>query len=250
MTLFLDIGLIMGVGLIAGIINTMAGGGSLLTLPILIFLGLPAAVANGTNRIAIFLQSLTATYNFGRKGYIEKKLYLWLAIPAVVGSMIGADLAIQLSDRTFHIVLAIIMVVAVVFVIWNPAKNAENLIRTFTVKRKVLGSIVFLLIGGYGGFIQAGSGFFIITALTALFGFSLVKSNAHKNAIVALYIFFSLAVFIYHDEVNWLYGVILAVGNVLGAWIGSQIAIAKGDKWVKVFLVAAVVVMAIKLIFF
>ena len=250
MTFLLDIIMILGVGVVAGVINTMAGGGSLLTLPVLIFLGLPAAVANGTNLIAILLQSFTATFNFSRKGFINKKLYPWLAIPAVIGSIIGADLAIKITDRTFHIVLAFIMVFAVIFVIWNPTKNRINLEESFMIKRKVIGATTFLFIGGYGGFIQAGSGFFIIAALTELFGFSLVQSNAYKNAIVGLYILFALAVFIYHGEVNWLYGSLLAVGNMTGAWIGSQIAITKGDKWVKVFLGVAVVVMAVKLIFF
>ena len=111
-------------------------------------------------------------------------------------------------------------------------------------------SVVFLLIGFYGGFIQAGAGFFIITALTSFFGFTLVRSNAYKNAVVGLYIFFSLVVFMFHGEVNWIYGLMLAVGNMAGAWIGSQIAIRKGDKWIKVFLVLTVIAMSIKLIFF
>ena len=250
MSTFLEALLILVVGGVAGIINTLAGGGSLLTLPVLIFIGLPAPVANGTNRIAIFIQSLTASYSFSRKGFIDKKLFLWFGLPAVVGSIIGADLAISISDRVFTIVLAIIMVIAVIFIIWNPNKGTSEEQQAFGVKRKMLGALSFFAIGLYGGFIQAGTGLFILTLLASVFGFSLVKSNAYKNAIVCLYMFFAILVFLWNGEINWLYGIILAIGNATGAWIGSNIAINKGDRWIKVILFITVIGMAIKLIFF
>lgn len=242
-----EILLVLITGFVAGIINTMAAGGSLLTLPVLIFLGLPSAVANGTNRVAIVLQSITATTNFYRKGYFDKKLSLMLGIPAIIGSIIGANLAIAISDQLFNYILAFIMVVTVLFIAIKPKVDitANN---NYSKKRKVLGMIAFFFIGIYGGFIQAGVGFFIIASLTAIFGISLIKSNSIKVFVVGSYVFVSLFVFIYHGQVDWSLGLSLAVGNSLGAWVGSHIAISKGDKWIRILLVITVFLMAGKLL--
>src|SRR5699024_5815950 len=119
MSFVLSVFMILVIGFFAGLMNTMAGGGSLLTLPLLIFMGLPSSVANGTNRIAVFVQSITASQNFYKKGYVDKKLAILFGIPATIGSFVGANLAIQISERTFNIVLAVIMVIAVVFIVMN-----------------------------------------------------------------------------------------------------------------------------------
>ncbi len=248
---FADIFLILITGFIAGIINTMAAGGSLLTLPVLIFLGLPSAVANGTNRVAIVIQSIAATTNFYRKGYFDKKLCFLLSIPAVIGSVIGANLAISISDQLFNQILAVIMVITVIFIIWKPAKKTSAIGNgDYSKVRKMLGIITFFFVGIYGGFIQAGAGFFIIAGLTAIFGISLVKSNSIKVFVGGIYIFVSLFVFIIHGQINWYLGLALAVGNAFGAWAGSHIAIYKGDKWIRAFLIITVFFMAGKLLGF
>lgn len=241
--------LILITGFFAGIINTMAAGGSLLTLPVLIFLGLPSAVANGTNRVALVVQSITATTNFYRKGHFDKKLGLMLSIPAVIGSLIGANLAVSISDQLFNQILAVMMVITVIFIIWKPEKrmaSTEN--DEYSKARKIVGIIIFFFVGIYGGFIQAGAGFFIIASLTAVFGLSLVKSNGIKVFVGGVYVFVSLFVFMYHGQINWYLGLSLAVGNALGAWAGSHIAINKGDKWIRIFLVITVCLMAGKLL--
>ncbi|HET6872543.1 MAG TPA: sulfite exporter TauE/SafE family protein [Sporolactobacillaceae bacterium] len=249
--MFLTWGVILITGFLAGLCNTMAGGGSLLTLPALIFAGLPASVANGTNRIALIISSGTAAANFQRKGHLNKITFVWLSIPAIIGSIIGADFAISLSDRLFNFILAAVMVVAVAFVVWKPkVQSAKDgtFVEKWTSKQRWMSVIIFFFVGLYGGFIQAGIGFVIITVLSGFLGFPLVRSNAYKNAVVGLYIFCSLLVFILHNEINWAYGILLAVGNTGGAYLGSRIAMTKGDRWIKAFLVVAVVGMAIKLI--
>ncbi len=252
LTFWLDGALILAAGFVAGFINVMAGGGSLLTLPVLIFLGLPASVANGTNRIAITVMSATSTINFHRNGLLDRKKALILSIPGVIGSIIGANLAISISDRVFHIILAIIMLVTISFIVWDPAKRwGKNQAEMGISKGKwTLGILLFFFVGVYGGFIQAGAGFFIIAILTGVFGLSLTKSNALKLFISGVYIFISLFVFLYHGEVNIWYGVTLAAGMGTGGWVGSHFAVKKGDKLVKVFLVISVIAMAIKLLFF
>ncbi|OYD07146.1 sulfite exporter TauE/SafE family protein [Paludifilum halophilum] len=244
-----DVFLILITGFIGGMVNTMAAGGSLLILPVLIFLGLPSAVANGTNRVAIVVQSITATANFYRKGYFDKKLAFLLSVPAVIGSVVGANLAISISDQLFNQILAVMMVITVIFIVWKPEKRiASKGNGDYSLVRKGLGIITFFFVGIYGGFIQAGAGFFIIAGLTAIFGISLVKSNSMKVFVVGIYILVSLFVFMVHGQINWYLGFSLAVGNALGGWVGSHIAIHKGDKWIRVFLMITVFFMAGKLL--
>jgi hypothetical protein len=244
-----SIGLILVVGVVSGFVNTIGGGGSLLSLPALIFLGLPSAVANGTNRVSLMMQNIVAVVNFKQKGFYYPKLSLMFGLPAVIGSIIGAKLAISLPEEVFQKILAIVMLVVLVLIIWRPEKkylkniNIEKLSRV----RLIIAMIAFFFVGFYGGFIQAGVGFIIIAILVLVTGMSLVKINSLKMFITGIYIFSSLLVFIISGKVNWILGFILAIGSAIGAYLGSNFAVAKGDKWIRIFLIIYVLLMSSKL---
>lgn len=241
--------LILGVGVVAGFINTLAGGGSLLTMPALIFLGLPSAMANGTNRIALLVQNIVAVGNFKRKGFFDWKLGIMLAIPAVVGSLIGAKLAINLPDELFNRILAVVMIVVLILILWQPQQRCfKNISKELTPNRKILAIISFFLVGIYGGFIQGGVGFIIILFLSLLTGMSLVRINSIKVMVIVIYTISSLLVFILNGKVNWILGLVLAIGNGIGAWLGSSFAVAKGDKWIKVILAIVMIIMSARLL--
>ncbi len=246
----LNVGLILVTGVVAGFMNTLGGGGSLLTLPMLIFLGSPAAVANGTNRIALMVQNIVGVSNFRRKGFFYPKLGIILAIPAVFGSLLGARFAISVPEELFQKILAVIMIVVLILILTRPEKKflkeieGENL----STARLVVSIFVFFGVGLYGGFIQAGVGFIIISALALITGMSLVKINSLKLFIVLIYISSSLVVFIIHGKVDWILGLTLAIGNALGAYLGSNFAVSKGDKWIRVFIVIAILSMSAKLL--
>ena len=114
-------------GFIAGIINTLAGGGSLLTLPILIFLGLPPNVANGTNRIGILMQSISGTLGYRSKGIDTYPFSVYLGISASIGALIGAQIAIDIRGDLFNKILAIIIVVVGVLIVFKPKNNIKVL---------------------------------------------------------------------------------------------------------------------------
>ncbi len=242
------------VGIIAGFINTLAGGGSLLTLPILIFLGLPTAIANGTNRIAIIAQCAFAVAGFKRKGVSNFKLSILFSIPGVLGAIIGAQIAVDISDILFKRVLAIIMMLVLGLILWNPAKrwhvnrqaSGDNPV-SLGRNQLITTMIVFFFIGIYGGFIQVGVGFIIIAALTTITGFNLVVTNSHKVFIAGTYTIFALIVFAFNGKVCWTIGLFLASGMGLGGWIGSHWAVAKGERWIRLVLTICVVAMVIKL---
>ncbi|TYO99178.1 hypothetical protein EDC39_10320 [Geothermobacter ehrlichii] len=241
--------LLFVVGVIAGILNVLAGGGSLLTLPLLIFMGLPGAMANGTNRIAIFCQNIFAIRGFQQKGMLPLQLALLCTPPALLGSWVGANLAISLDDLLFKRILALIMIGVMVFTALDPMKRIRRQQVAFGFWRKLVLVISFFGVGVYGGFVQAGVGFLVITALL-VHGLDLVRINAVKVFVIFCYTFIALGVFLWHGQVNWPLGLALAVGNSLGGTIGPKLAVAKGHDWIKKVVTATVLAFALKLLLF
>lgn len=245
---FLHVLLLFGTGIAAGFLNTVAFGGSLLALPVLIFLGLPTAVANGTNRIAIFCQNFSAILGFRRKGVSDFNYSILLAIPAVIGAVIGATIAVDIKDAVFNLILAVVMITMLVLTLINPTERLKDRIESKDTRSKIIAMVVFFFIGIYGGFIQAGVGLLVITALRLLTGIDLVRTNAIKVFVIFFYTVVALGIFIIKDKVNWYLGPTLAIGNACGAWLGSHWAVEKGDKWIKVVLIVAVLAFAIRLV--
>ena len=245
----LDYFLLILVGFIAGIINILAGGGSLLTLPMLIFLGLPPHIANGTNRVAIIIQNIFAVKGFQSKGIKTYPFSLYLAIPATIGAIIGAIVGIKIEGELFNKILGIVMLVIVIYMVLKSNKISKNNIERIKGKYFWLSIIAFFFIGLYGGFIQAGVGFIILFTLSNINQFSLVKSNAIKVTVALIYTLVAVAIFAYNDSVNWKYGLILSLGNATGGWFTSRWSVNKDDKFVKKVLIIMVLAMAIKLWF-
>lgn len=246
----MDYFLLIIIGFVTGIINTLAGGGSLLTLPLLIFLGLPPNIANGTNRIAILLQSVVSAAGFRSKGVKTFPHSIYFGISAMIGAIIGAQIAVDIKGETFNKILAVVMVFVVAFLVLQGKKKQQDYLERLTGKYFWASIIAFFFIGIYGGFIQAGTGFLMLLALSGINHYSLVKSNAIKVIVALIYTISAVIIFIVNDKVNWEYGLILALGNASGGWIGSRWSVTKGDGLVKFFLVIMVVIMAIKLWFF
>lgn len=242
--------LLVLVGFVVGFINTIAGGGSLLALPFLIFIGLPSNIANGTNRVAIVVQTAMATAGFKSKGVSTFPFNTYLGISAFLGSILGAYLAVDITGDVFNRILAIVMITVVFIIIFSPRMTIVHAAERLTGKYLWLGIIAFFFFGIYGGFINAGLGFLMMLFLHYVNRMSLVRSNATKVAVVLLYMLSALTVFALNDKVNWQIGLVLAIGNGSGAWFGSRVSVRKGDGFIRVFLIVMVVIMAIKLWFF
>lgn len=243
--------LVVGAGFAAGFINTVAGGGSLISLSVLIFLGLPPAVANASNRIAVFSQNVFGVLGFRSKGISAFPFSLWLGLSALVGAVVGAKIAVDIRGNVFNKMLAIIMVVVVGLILWKPAgKKGEAMLERMGRKHQAISIILFLLVGMWGGFIQAGVGIVVIAILTSVNQLSLVKTNSSKVFVILTYTSAALLVFILEGTVNWLYGGVLAIGNSSGAWVASRWSVEQGDHWIRLVLVIAVIGMAVWLWFF
>lgn len=241
--------ILLAAGVLAGFLNVVAGGGSLITLPLLIFLGLPPAVANGTNRIAITAQNLVAVPSFKKKGVFVFPYSIYVGIAALAGSIVGALLVIDLDESIFNKLLSIIMVGVAFTMIFNKKKGKIET-NTTAVRNSTWGIVSFFFLGIYGGFIHAGIGFLMLLVLVKLNGFSLLKANSIKVTVALMFTISALLVFIINDLVDWETGLILGFGNAIGAYIGTVFSVKKGDKWIRRILVFVIIVLAVKLWFF
>jgi uncharacterized membrane protein YfcA len=239
---------LVAAGFGAGYINTLAGSGSLLTLPLLIFLGLPAPVANGTNRVAILLQNVVGVASFHQRKVLDVKSGLWLAMPAIVGSILGARIAVELNEMVMRTTIGILMLVMAVVVLLRPKRWLEGHPEARRKRPDWIQIVIFFAIGVYGGFIQAGVGVFLLAGLVLGAGFDIVRANAVKVFIVLLFTVFALGVFVLHDQVRWDLGLVLAIGNMLGARVAARMAVERGGEFVRWVLVAVVVASGIALL--
>jgi beta-aspartyl-peptidase (threonine type) len=237
---WIEIIVLIVAGLLVGFINTLAGGGSIISLSVLMVLGLPANVANGTNRIAIAVQTLTATGSFRQQKVLDTKKGIVLGIPALIGSVIGALIAVDINENIFEKAIGIIMLVMLVFILYNPKKWLSGKEELIKKKTSIFQIIIFFLIGVYGGFIHMGIGYFLLMALVFGIGYDLVKANAVKVFIVLLYTPFALGIFLIYGQVNWEYGLTLTIGNVFGALIASRLAVKKGVNFVRWVIVIVI----------
>ena len=239
---------IVGAGFVAGFINTLAGSGSLVTLPLLIFIGLPANVANGTNRVAILLQNVVGVSSFRQQKMLNLRRGLMLAVPAIVGSVIGAQIAVNLDETMMRRTIGGLMVFMLVIILIRPRRWLEGKPGAEDGPIGWQQWLIFFLIGIYGGFIQAGVGIFLLAGLVLSAGFDLVRANAVKVLIVLCFTIFALGVFVLNRQVVWTVGLILAVGNMLGAWVAARIAVQRGAAFVRWLLIAVVAVSAAQLL--
>jgi len=242
---YIEFFILFGVGLIAGTLNVMAGGGSSLTLPALIFLGLDGATANGTNRVAILIQNIFATASFHKEKISSINLSLKLALFTLPGAVLGAIIAVRISNEWFERVLAIVMIGVIVSMFLPKTLGKET--SNDGSNSWMIYPIMFG-IGFYGGFIQVGVGFLIMAALYHVLRINLVFVNMHKVFIVLIYTIPALAIFIWAGNVDWALGLSLAAGNAVGGWWAAKFSVKGGEKYIRYVLVVAIFIIALKLL--
>ncbi len=231
-------------GVFTGFMNVMAGGGSAIILPLLIFLGLDGALANGTNRVAIFIQNISAILSFRQEKVHSFRHSTIMSLFALPGAILGAFLAVHINNALFHKILGIVMIGIMITIVLpkKKIKFSENPKHAWLIYPAMVG------IGFYGGFIQVGVGFILMAALQNILKIDLVKVNMHKVFVIFFYTIPALAVFILTGNVRWEYGLALAAGNATGAWFSAKVAVKKGEKVVRIVLMVAILIMSAKLL--
>ncbi len=237
--------LIVLTGLIAGFLNVTAGGGSLLVLPVLALGGMDMYTANATNRVAIICQNMVAMKKFSKEGILSLKEAAFFSVPAAIGSIFGTFLAVSLDERILKSIISVLILLMAILLIAKPdmwEKEREQKVPVPLV------ATAFFFIGMYGGFIQAGVGFFMLWGLVGLAGKDLLSANALKVSIIASYTLISLIIFTAKGMVDFQVGLILAFGNMAGGYLGARFSIAKGNTWLRWILAAVITVSALKML--
>jgi len=232
-------------GAVAGFLNVLAGGGSALTIPIMIFLGFDVTVANGSNRIAIQVEALTAVSAFKKQKHADFPLSLKLSLMTLPGGILGAFFAVKIDDALFTKILGFVMILIVISLMIPKSELIEH-----AKQHKWTGWLawpVMFAVGFYGGFIQAGVGFIIMAALLHLYRMDLVKINMHKVFIVMVFTVPAVIAFVVTGNVNWFAAVALSIGMIAGTLLAVKLAITKGEKVVRLVLAISLLIISAKL---
>ena len=235
-------------GAIAGVINTLAGSGSLVTLPMLVFLGLPADVANGTNRVGVLLQNVVGIAVFRRGGYSQSAGSCWIIVPSVVGALLGAAIATVLDNSSMELAIGVVMLIMLGVLISNPKRWLREKSEAISGRPGIGVILLFFVIGIYGGFIQAGVGVLLLSGLVLASGYSLNHANMIKLTIVLLMAVIALPVFVYYNQVDWGLGALMAIGQAIGAWAAANYAtrIPDANLWVRRLLIVIVLISIVR----
>ena len=237
-------------GLVAGMINTLAGNGSAITLPIMIlFLGLDPKMANGTNRVGVLVGSLTGARTFFQSGQLDTRGITWLLIPAILGGIVGATAASMTAAQAMEWVILVAMFVMLGLVLLRPQRWLRDESDPDRQHGKISRILIFFLIGVHAGFIQAGVGILLLCGLVLDAGYSLVKANAIKVVIVFLLTIPALCIFAFSGQVHWMVGGIMAVGQSTGAWLAATFIVRypRANVWIRRLLIVMIVLAIFKL---
>ena len=242
----LELLILAALGMLAGIVNTLAGGGSMLIVPTMVFMGIPATAANATLRPAILTQAFFGLVVFARRGIVTRPFLRSIAplvLATLPGAVIAAYFATRVSDRLFEIILAVVLV-GLAILSWRkkaPARAAEP-------KSGLVLTLIFLAIGLYGGFIQIGVGFLLATAILLGRPSAMAQVHAAKVFVVFCYTLIALPVFITAGDLHWGAAIALAAGQSCGGVLGARLVSRADDRLLRRIYVAAMIAFAIALL--
>lgn len=240
--------LLIFLGGIAGFMNVLAGGGSALTVPFLIFLGYDPTVANGSNRIAIMVEAMMGIGTFKKHSLSDFPQSFKLGLMTLPGAIIGAFYAVKIDDERFTQILGVVMILVVASLLF-PKKNVAAHAESHPWSQWLSWPAMFA-VGFYGGFIQAGVGFMIMATLLHLFRMDLLMVNVHKVFITAMFTLPAVIFFIWTGNVDWFAAIGLSIGMAMGTWLAVKAAIKRGETIIRIMLGVALLVIGVKLMFF
>ena len=234
--------LLLGGGL-AGAINAMAGGGSMLTVPLLVLAGVEGNAANGSNRVGILTSNVTSMLSFRNEGVRVDRNLMPIIVPGLIGAPIGAFVIDRFTDEAFERFFGLLMIPLIILTIFRPKPKTD-----VPPWPTYVTAIVFFLIGIYAGAIQAGVGLVLLTAFSRA-GLDLVTANMVKVIFILFVTCEALTIFILQGNVRWGPAIVLAIGLSAGGWIGAKFAVRGGEKWIRIVMVISAIALAARLIF-
>ena len=233
--------LILLLGAAAGFLNTLAAGGSVITLPALVGLGFTEHIANGSNRIALVVSCLTRLVVFQRAGIVPWRRSLYLVPATALGALAGVLLEHQTSNRSLDGVIILTLVLALVLILSGGRKMLQ-MQPEHALRIRWWAGPVFFVIGAWGGYIAVDAAMFFLWALVVLLGFDLIPANAMKALLMLAMAAVSAVLMTDEGEVDWTLGALLSAGTILGSWLGARCAASEASRaWVYRLLLLVVV---------
>jgi uncharacterized membrane protein YfcA len=234
--------ILIAIGLIAGVINTLAGGGSNLSLPALMMYGLPADIANATNRVSVLMQSITATRGFYKHDKIDSACVKDSFFPLFFGGLVGAITASYTNIELLKPLLLGTMIAVSLWVVFKSDTKTEKHSKQKSCYDNKFALLATFAAGFYGGFVQAGVGFVLIATFVGALNYNLLRANAMKVVATVIFTSIALVVFIFRDQIAWLPGVLLGIGSIVGAQIAVKFAVEVKAKTLKIMVLAMTVI--------
>lgn len=227
--------------------NVLAGGGSSLTVPLMIFMGMDSILANGTNRVAVVIQNVSGIWSFKKRQFSDFPTSLKLSLITLPGAIAGAIFAVSINAALFEKIIGIVILGVIITILLPTQKN--DIQQASPVSNWLQIPFMFL-VGLYGGFIQIGVGFLIMAALKYSLRTNLVRVNMHKVFIVLIFSLPTILIFALSGKIDWVVGLLLSTGNAFGAWWAAKLAVKKGEQFIRLVLIFAMLLMAAKLLGF
>ncbi|GGJ40259.1 sulfite exporter TauE/SafE family protein [Deinococcus roseus] len=235
---------------LAGLIDAIAGGGGVITLPTLLFMGLSPGQVVATNKLLAIFGSASSTYQYLRKGKIELNLVWRLALVALVGSALGAQLVLGFKNQeAFRLIIAGLIVVVGILVVANKKMGLENNYEGLNRRTLLVGGLGALLIGMYDGFFGPGTGTFLMFLFVRFLKFDFVVGSGNARFINFITNLGAFITFLISGQMVWAIGLAMGVANALGSTLGARLAILKGSTFVKVIYLLIVLLVVARLIF-
>jgi uncharacterized membrane protein YfcA len=236
------ISLLLVAGFLVGLINTFAGSGTVITYYLFMALGLTVGEANGTNRMGVVAQTFSTSWIFFQKKILDVKTGLLLSVPTVIGTILGAEIAVRIPDKILEQIIGFFMILIIASVFFKPEKWLKGKSETSEkLKLPWFQFIIFFVIGLYGGFIHIGVGIFMLAALVLVSGYDLLHANALKVFIVFVYSPFALIIFMINGQVEYGMALISSVGNLFGGMLAARLSVQFGTNFLRWVLSAVLI---------
>lgn len=247
--MFLDLFIICILGFVAAMVDAIAGGGGLISLPALLMVGVPPHLALGTNKFAASLASLNSSITFARSGKVHFPLVKWQIPFTLIGAFLGAWTVLRVSSDFLNKAVLFLILFVGIYTLFHKNLGIENKFKELSFSRIVAGCLFALIFGFYDGFFGPGTGSFLIFSFIALFGFDFVVASANSKVLNFTSNIASLLLFAWNGKILLLYGIPMAIFMILGSYVGTKLAIHRGVVIVKPLFVIMSLLVAAKLIF-